>query len=179
MFVAGAEIGESSQSGIFFAFHDEAQLGSGFGQDAMVKDKQCKLQPVSDASFVIDGAEIVFDDLFGGLQPEGDLAIFATLHDECNDAHFLGGEALANADADGILGGRRSVFRTDGLADVSRCNGAQALQEQLAGRAAKKDTMQAQLKKGRSGFGIFCDDDATTAHGIQQERETRPLRVEF
>ena len=61
----------------FLGFELAAHLGGGLRQDAVVDGEEGQLQAVADAGLVVDRAQVVLDDLLGGLEAGGDLAVFA------------------------------------------------------------------------------------------------------
>ena len=95
------------------------------GQHAVVDGEERQLEPVADAGLVVDGAQVVLDDLLGGLEAEGDLAVLAALHDERDDAHLLGGEPVADARAHHVFLGRvghHELRRQPGVAGGHRAH---------------------------------------------------------
>ena len=69
-----------------------------------------QFQAIGDTSLVIDTAQVVFDDLFGGAKPLSDLFVFAALDDQSNDLHFLRGKPVADACADEVFFFRLGKF---------------------------------------------------------------------
>ncbi len=86
--------------------------GGSVGQGAMVDGKQGQFQAIRNPGFVIDIAQVIFDDLFGGAEVAGNFLIFEPLNNERDDLDFFGGEAIAHAGADGIgfLGNATAKF---------------------------------------------------------------------
>src|ERR1700678_867942 len=80
-----------------------ARLGRSCGQDPMVDGKEGKLEPIGNARFVVNAAQIVLDHLFGGAQPQRNLFILAALHDQDYDLNLFRGKPVAHARAYGIL----------------------------------------------------------------------------
>ena len=76
----------------------------GLGQDAMVNSEQRKFKTVGNADLVVNVAQVIFDDLLGGAELRCDFLVLVALHDQGDDAEFLGGEAVANTSADEIVG---------------------------------------------------------------------------
>ena len=67
----------------------------------MVDGEEGEFEAVGDAGLVVDAAQVVLDDLFLGAELVGDVFVLAALNDECDDLHLFGGEAVADAGADG------------------------------------------------------------------------------
>lgn len=63
-----------------------------------------QLEAVGDSGLVVDGAQVVLDDLLFRAKLHGDVFIFAALDDEGYDLHLFGGEAVADAGAYGVGG---------------------------------------------------------------------------
>ena len=84
-----------------------------------MQGEEGQFKAIADAGFVIDGAQVVFDDLLGSLEPCGDLTVLAALDDEGDDLHFLGSEAVADASAYQVLFRRICLYGVDGVPDFA------------------------------------------------------------
>ena len=105
-----------------------------------------EFETIADAGLVVDGAQVVFDDLLGGLEAQRDFAILAALDDERDDAHLLGRKTVANAGADHIFFRRVGNLELGRSPGVSGSHAADALDERLAGDVAEDDAAEALLQ---------------------------------
>ncbi len=105
--------------------------------------EESEFETIGDAGLVINGAEVVFDDLLLGAELIGDVLILAAFGDESDDLKLLRREALENHDAN-------AVGRGHGL-DLGALNGAfargdamQTVNELRASNGAKDDAFDTQ-----------------------------------
>ena len=156
---------------------EAAGFGGGFGEDAVVDGEEGELEAVGDAGLVVDAAEIVFDDLLLGAELAGDLLVFAALHDEGDDLHFFGGEAVADTGADAVggvhggdVGALHVTLATDDAAD--------AVDEVGAGYAAADEAVEVEGDVVGEGFAVLGDQDDAAAKRLGVGKESDEVGVE-
>src|SRR5258708_2330936 len=134
----------------------------------MVNSEEGEFEPIDDAGLVVDGTEIVFDDLFRGFEARGDFAILAALNNESYDAHLLGCESVADAASDEIF------FRCLGDHQLGRHPGisggyaTDALDQRVATDIAEDHPAKTELQVARGGVRVFCDDDPAATGRLQE-----------
>src|SRR5580700_8346113 len=96
-----------------------------------------EFETIADAGLVVDGAQVIFDDLLSGLEAHGDLAIFATLDDERDDTHFSRCEAVADARAYEIVFGRLGHHELRRRPGVACCDATDALDQSRSSDVAE------------------------------------------
>ena len=72
----------------------------------MMDGKQRQLQTVGDADLVVHVAQIILDYLFCGTELRSDFFVLVSLHDQCDDAQFFGGQAVPHPQANHIVFGQ-------------------------------------------------------------------------
>src|SRR5260221_7882311 len=77
---------------------------------------QSQLYAVPEPQFVVDSAEIVFDDVFGGTDLVGDFSILESLGDELDDTLF----PLAGTGASAVFSSEHSCLRYKSVASFTR-----------------------------------------------------------
>lgn len=70
-----------------------------------MQGEKCEFQAVAGAGFVVDGTQVVLDDLLLGAEFLGDLAVLPSLDDEADDLEFARREDGEHALGDGVDGG--------------------------------------------------------------------------
>ena len=140
--------------------------------------EECEFESVTYAGFVVDRAEIVFDDLLSSFEAGGDFAIFAALHDEGDDAHFLGCESIAHSASDEVFFGRLGDYQLRGHPDITHGDSADALDEGIATDVAEDDATEAELEVGIGGVRVFSDDDAAAAGGVEHLAHAGHVRAQ-
>ena len=139
--------------------------------------EQSQFQTIGDPGLVVNAAQVIFDDLLRGAEPDRDLLVLAALDDEGDDFEFLWSETVANAGADGVLveagsihAGRANVAFT--LTDV-----ADALDEGGAGDVAVSSAVDAGGEPRLNRLAVLGNDDTAAAGGEDARDES--LHVEF
>ena len=89
------------------------------------------------------------------LRRSGDLAVLASLNDQGHDAHFLGGQAVADARAHHILLGRLRQHELRRQPGFAGGHAAHALHQRRAGDVAKHHAAEALLQVGCWRFRCF------------------------
>lgn len=144
--------------------HEHVSDGGGrFGEHAVMNGEEGEFETVGDAGFVVDAAQVIFDDLFGGAEAHRDFLVFAALNDEGDDFHFLGGEAVADASSDAVLfdGEVFGSAGTDGT--FAAGDASDAIDECGASYGAMHDAVDAGVEVGLDGLADFSDEEAAAA----------------
>lgn len=143
----------------------------------MVDGEKRQLETVGDAGFVVDAAQVIFNDLLLGAELTGDVLIFAALDDEGDDLHFLGRKAVSNTGSHGILGLHGgevgALYKALPAGDL-----ADALDELRAADAAGDDTLKLAGDLGVDFLGVLRDEDGAAAGEIELGDEGKDLQAE-
>src|ERR1700691_4325884 len=149
----------------------------GFCQNAVVDGEQCQLQTIRDAGFVVDATEIVLDHLFGGIEPDGDLLVFAALYDERDDLQLLGSEAIADAGPNRVFVDAWQVQADSADVALALTDMANAVDEGWSGHVTMGCTMDTGAEPRLDGLTVLGDDDRAAGRGGDSWNEY--LWVEF
>jgi hypothetical protein len=137
--------------------------------------EESEFETVGDAGLVVDGAEVVLDDLLLGAELVGDVLVLAAFGDESDDLKLLRGEALEDHDAD-------AVGRGHGL-DLGALHGTlaggdavEAIDQLGACNGAEDDAFDAQGDRLVEDGVVLEDDDGTAASLLDPVEERVEVR---
>jgi hypothetical protein len=142
-----------------------AGLGCGLGEYAVVDGEEGELEPVGDASLVVDGTQVVFDDLLFGSELRRNLLVLAALNDQGDDLHLFWSQAVANAGPDAVRGLHGGDV--DGLHEaLSTTYAANTVHQIGSGDVAAEDAVEEDGDLVGNVLGVLGDEDETATEGF-------------